>query len=60
MKVLILVQNHIILYIKYCLRGFIKVKYVKLLHLNSKDAETIFSAIFSLFESKGKNFLLNY
>ena len=43
-----------------CLRGFIKVKYVKLLHLNGKDAETIFLAIFTLFKSKGKNLLLNY
>ncbi|GES83200.1 zinc finger protein 862-like [Rhizophagus clarus] len=46
-------ESHIILYVKYCLRGFIKVKYVKLLHLNGKDAESIFSAIFSLLESKG-------
>ncbi|CAB4479250.1 unnamed protein product [Rhizophagus irregularis] len=46
-------ESHIILYVKYCLRGFIKVKYIKLLHLNGKDAETIFLAIFSLFESKG-------
>lgn len=49
-------ESHIILYVKYCLRGFIKVKYIKLLHLNGKDAETIFLAIFSLFESKGENY----
>ena len=53
-------ESHIILYVKYCLRGFIKVKYAKLLHLNGKDAETIYLAIFTLFESKGKNLLLNY
>ena len=53
-------ELHIILYIKYCLRGFIKVRYVKLLYLNDKDAETIFLAIFTLFELKGKNLPLIY
>ena len=52
-------ESHIILYVKYCLRGIIKVKYLKLLYLNGKDAETIFLSIFTLFESKGENLLLN-
>jgi hypothetical protein len=47
-------EPHLIIYIKYCLRGNIKIRFLKLIQLKSKDSKTIFDAIVDLFDKKGK------
>ena len=47
-------EPHLIIYVKYCLYGNIKIHFLKLLQLRSKDSKTIFEAIISLFDEKGK------
>ncbi|GES91609.1 zinc finger protein 862-like [Rhizophagus clarus] len=46
-------EPHLIIYVKYCLHGKIKVRFLKLLQLKSKDSKTIFEAIIDLFDKKG-------
>jgi Domain of unknown function (DUF4371) len=45
---------HLVIYVKYCLYGKIKICFLKLLQLKSKDSKTIFDAIIDLFDKKGK------
>ena len=47
-------ESHVILYVKYCLHGVIKVRYLKLLQLESADAQTIYNAVIALFDKKRK------
>ncbi len=42
-----------ILYVKYCIQGIIKVKYLQLIQLKNKDADSIFNAIITLFDNNG-------
>jgi len=46
-------ESHIIIYVKYCIQGVIKIKYLQLIQLKSKDADSIFNAIISLFDNNG-------
>ena len=46
-------ESHIILYVKYCLKGNIKIRYLKLLQLTSNDSNSIYEAIIKLFEKNG-------
>ncbi len=52
-------EPHLIIYVKYCLRGNIKIRFLKLLQLRSKDSKTIFEAIIGLFDEKGKFLNIN-
>ncbi len=52
-------EPHLIIYVKYCLRGNIKIHFLKLLQLRSKDSKTIFEAIIGLFDEKGKFLNIN-
>ncbi|CAG8584019.1 5500_t:CDS:2 [Funneliformis caledonium] len=45
-------ESHMIIHVKYCIQGVIKVKYLKLIQLQSKDADSIFNAIITLFDEK--------
>ena len=45
-------ESHLIIYVKYCLYGNIKICFLKLFQLKSKDSKTIFEAIISLFDEK--------
>src|SRR6266498_5854509 len=54
----ITIESHVILYVKYCLYGVIKVRYLKLLQLESADAQTIYNAVIALFDKKRKLNLL--
>ncbi|GES97876.1 zinc finger protein 862-like [Rhizophagus clarus] len=46
-------EPHLIIYVKYCFHGRIKVRFLKLLKLKkSKDSKTIFEAIINLFDKK--------
>ncbi|RIA97633.1 hypothetical protein C1645_752035, partial [Glomus cerebriforme] len=45
-------EPHLIIYVKYCLHGKIKIHFLKLLQLKSKDSKTIFEAIIDLFDKK--------
>jgi hypothetical protein len=47
-------EPHLIIFVKYCLHGNIKVRFLKLLQLRSKDSKSIFEAIISIFDEKGK------
>jgi len=47
-------EPHLIIYVKYCLCGKIKICFLKLLQLKSKDSKTIFEAIIDLFDKNGK------
>jgi hypothetical protein len=47
-------EPHLIIFVKYCLHGNIKVHFLKLLQLRSKDSKSIFEAIISIFDEKGK------
>ncbi|CAB4384212.1 unnamed protein product [Rhizophagus irregularis] len=47
-------EPHLIIYVKYCLYGNIKIHFLKLIQLKSKDSKTIFDAIVDLFDKKGK------
>ena len=51
-------ESHVILYVKYCLHGVIKIRYLKLLQLESVDAQTIYNAVIALFDKKSKLNLL--
>jgi len=51
-------EPHLIIYVKYCLHGKIKIRFLKLLQLKSKDSKTIFEAIIDLFDKKGTKFLI--
>ncbi|CAB5376967.1 unnamed protein product [Rhizophagus irregularis] len=46
-------EPHLIIYVKYCLYGNIKICFLKLIQLKSKDSKTIFDAIVDLFDKKG-------
>jgi len=46
-------KSHMILYVKYCIQGIIKVKYLQLIQLKNKDADSIFNAIITLFDNNG-------
>ena len=37
-------EPHLIIYVKYCLYGYIKVCFLKLLQLRSKDSKSIFDS----------------
>ena len=52
-------EPHLILYVKYCWYGNIKVHFLKLLQLKSKDSKSIFKLIISLFDEKGKFLNIN-
>jgi Domain of unknown function (DUF4371) len=52
-------ETHLIIYVKYCLHGNIKIRFLKLLQLRSKDSKTIFEAIIGLFDEKGKFLNIN-
>ena len=54
----IVTESHVILYVKYCLHGVIKVRYLKLLQLESADAQTIYNVVIVLFDKKRKLNLL--
>ncbi|CAG8721475.1 6749_t:CDS:2, partial [Cetraspora pellucida] len=43
-------ESHIIVYVKYCLYGIVKVRYLQLLQLEHGDAKSIYNAIYSLFD----------
>ncbi|CAG8823135.1 14999_t:CDS:1, partial [Gigaspora rosea] len=47
-------ESHIIIYVKYCLNGIVKIRYLQLLKLENGNAETIYNAIFSLFNEHSK------
>ena len=47
-------EPHLIIYIKYCLRGNIKINFLKLLKLKNKDSKSIFELIIGLFDEKGE------
>lgn len=47
-------EPHLIIYVKYCLYGNIKIRFLKLIQLKGKDSKTIFDAIVDLFDKKGK------
>jgi len=47
-------EPHLIIYVKYCWRGNIKIRFLKLLQLNGKDSKSIFELVISLFDKKGK------
>ena len=49
-------KPHLIIYIKYCLHGNIKIHFLKLLKLESKDSKSIFELIIGLFDEKGEFF----
>ncbi len=51
-------ESHIILYVKYCLHRVIKVRYLKLLQLESTNAQIIYNAVIILFDKKHKLNLL--
>ena len=51
-------EPHLIIYVKYCLHEKIKIHFLKLLQLKSKDSKTIFEAIIDLFDKKGTKFLI--
>ena len=46
-------KSHMIIYVKYCIQGVIKIKYLQLVELKSKDADSIFNAIITLFDDNG-------
>ena len=46
-------EPHLIIYVKYYLYGNIKIRFLKLLQLKSKDSKTIFETIINLFDKKG-------
>ncbi|CAG8817760.1 10563_t:CDS:2, partial [Cetraspora pellucida] len=43
-------ESHIIVYVKYCLYGIVKVRYLQLLQLEHGNAKSIYNAIYSLFD----------
>ena len=45
-------ESHVILYVKYCLHGVIKIRYLKLLQLESANAQTIYNIVIALFDKK--------
>ena len=45
-------EPHLIIYVKYCLHENIKIHFLKLLQLKSKDSKTIFETIINLFDKK--------
>lgn len=47
-------EPHLIIYVKYCLHGSIKIRFLKLLQLKNKDSKTIFEVIMNLFDEKGE------
>jgi Domain of unknown function (DUF4371) len=49
-------EPHLIIYVKYCLCGNIKIRFLKLLQLKNKDSKSIFEIIINLFDEKGKFF----
>jgi len=49
-------EPHLIIYVKYCLYGKIKIHFLKLLHLKNKDSKSIFELIIGLFDEKGEFF----
>ena len=49
-------EPHLIIYIKYCLHGNIKIHFLKLLKLENKDSKSIFELIIGLFDEKGEFF----
>ncbi|PKB97842.1 hypothetical protein RhiirA5_432413 [Rhizophagus irregularis] len=46
-------EPHLIIYVKYCWHGNIKIRFLKLLQLNGKDSKPIFELVISLFDEKG-------
>jgi hypothetical protein len=53
-------EPHLIIYVKYCLHGNIKIRFLKLLQLKNKDSKTIFEIIMNLFDEKGEFNLMCY
>jgi len=53
-------EPHLIIYVKYCLRGNIKINFLKLLKLKDKDSKSIFELIIGLFDEKGELLLIYY
>src|SRR6266540_4308323 len=49
----IVYKSHMIIYVKYCIQGIIKVKYLQLIQLKNKDADSIFNDIITLFDNNG-------
>jgi hypothetical protein len=49
-------EPHLIIYVKYCWHGNIKIRFLKLLQLKNKDSKSIFELIIGLFDKKGKFF----
>jgi hypothetical protein len=47
-------KPHLIIFVKYCLHGNIKICFLKLLQLKNKDSKTIFEVIMNLFDEKGE------
>ena len=47
-------EPHLIIFVKYYLHGNIKVRFLKLLQLRSKDSKSIFEAIINIFDEKGE------
>ncbi|CAB4393669.1 unnamed protein product [Rhizophagus irregularis] len=45
-------EPHLIIYVKYCWHGNIKIHFLKLLQLNGKDSKSIFELVISLFDEK--------
>jgi hypothetical protein len=52
-------EPHLIIYVKYCWHGNIRIRFLKLLQLKNKDAKSIFELIISLFDNKGEFFNIN-
>ena len=49
----IVCESYMIIYVKYCIQGVIKIKYLKLIQLKNKDADSIFNAIITLLDDIG-------